>query len=60
MTLQHFRLLLARRNMLNTKIGVDPSTSRYRVVGNRKVTWKVKGYPERKVHIGLLVVLDFK
>lgn len=55
-----FSSLLARRNMLNTKIGVDPSTSRYRVVGNRKVTWKVKGYPERKVRIIGLGGVGFK
>lgn len=47
-----FTSLLARRNMISAKINIaDPASSKYRIVGNRKVTWQVKGYPDRKARI---------
>ena len=56
-----FTSLLARRNMIAGKIGLgDPSTARYKIVGNRKVVWNVKGYPERKVRIIGLGGVGFK
>ena len=45
-----FTSLLARRNMYDTTVGVNPN-GRYRTVGNRKVIWNVKGYPDRKARI---------
>lgn len=47
-----FTSLLARRNMISAKINIaDPASSKYRIVGNRKVTWQVKGYPDRKARV---------
>ena len=57
-----FSSLLARRNMIAGKIGLagSPASSRYRIVGNRKVMWNVQGYPERKVRIIGLNNVGFK
>ena len=48
-----FSSLLARRNMFTGKLAdpLNPKTGKYKIVGNRKVMWKVQGYPERKAHI---------
>lgn len=48
-----FTSLLARRNMFSGKLAdpLNPKNAKYKVVGNRKVMWKVKGYPERKGRI---------
>ena len=46
-----FSSLLARRNMYSGPLALKPENARngYRIVGNRKVMWHVKGNPERKV-----------
>lgn len=48
-----FSSLLARRNMFSGKLAdpLNPKAGKYKVVGNRKVMWKVEGYPERKARI---------
>ena len=48
-----FSSLLARRNMFTGKLAdpLNPKTGKYKIVGNRKVMWKVEGYPERKARI---------
>lgn len=48
-----FSSLLARRNMFSGKLAdpLNPKSARYKIVGNRKVMWKVKGYPDRKARI---------
>lgn len=48
-----FSSLLARRNMFSGKLAdpLNPKNAKYKVVGNRKVMWKVKGYPDRKARI---------
>jgi len=40
--------LLRRRGMFNGKLSAGTNTDSYRVVGNRKVQWRVKGMPNRK------------
>lgn len=48
-----FSSLLARRNMFTGKLAdpLNPKSGKYKIVGNRKVMWKVQGYPERKARI---------
>jgi len=48
-----FSSLLARRNMFSGKLAdpLNPKSTKYKIVGNRKVMWKVKGYPNRKGRI---------
>lgn len=48
-----FSSLLARRNMFSGKLAdpLNPKSGRYKVVGNRKVMWRVEGFPERKARI---------
>lgn len=48
-----FTSLLARRNMFSGKLAdpLNPKSGKYKVVGNRKVMWRVKGYPDRKARI---------
>ena len=48
-----FSSLLARRNMFSGKLAdpLNPKSGRYKIVGNRKVMWKIQGYPERKATI---------
>lgn len=46
-----FSSLLARRNMYTGPLALRPESERngYRIVGNRKVMWNIKGSPERKL-----------
>lgn len=44
-----FTSLLTRRNMYEGSLALKPNTKGYKVVGNRKVMWNVKGMPERKI-----------
>jgi len=54
-----FTSLLAQRNMISKAYDIkDPASSKYRVVGNRKVMWQVKGYPDRKGRIMAATVCD--
>jgi hypothetical protein len=48
-----FSSLLARRNMMSGKLTdpLNPKNKNYKTVGNRKVMWNVKGYPDRKARI---------
>lgn len=57
-----FTSLLARRNMFSGKLAdpLNPKSGKYKVVGNRKVMWKVKGYPDRKARIIGLNGVGFK
>jgi hypothetical protein len=46
-----FSSLLARRNMYTGPLALRPESQRngYKIVGNRKVMWPVKGFSERKI-----------
>lgn len=46
-----FSSLLARRNMYTGPLALKPENMRngYKIVGNRKVMWNVKGFSERKI-----------
>lgn len=46
-----FTSLLARRNMFSGPLALKPESQRngYKIVGNRKVMWHVKGFSERKL-----------
>ena len=46
-----FTSLLARRNMYSGPLALKPEASRggYKIVGNRKVMWNIKGFSERKI-----------
>lgn len=52
-TVSAFSSLLARRNMFSGKLAdpLNPKNGKYKVVGNRKVMWRIEGYPERKARI---------
>jgi hypothetical protein len=48
-----FSSLLAGRNMFSGKLAdpLNPKSGKYKIVGNRKVMWNVKGYPDRKARV---------
>ena len=51
MEISAFSSLLARRNMYSGPLALKPESNRngYKIVGNRKVMWNVKGFSERKI-----------
>lgn len=55
-----FTSLLARRNMFSGSLAnpLNPKNKNYKIVGNRKVMWNVKGYPERKMRLVRDAVCD--
>lgn len=60
MEISAFSSLLARRNMYSGPLALKPESNRngYKIVGNRKVMWNVKGFSERKIRFVKDAVFD--
>ncbi|HPF29993.1 MAG TPA: hypothetical protein PLZ77_07810, partial [Lachnospiraceae bacterium] len=60
MEISAFSSLLARRNMFSGPLALKPESNRngYKIVGNRKVMWNVKGFSERKIRFVKNAVYD--